>query len=85
MNEQTALTTMHTIWMREHNRKEERLHYINPHWNGNTVLYLTYNKKNVCLFFVQQFAVPHFSENDRIPMETTGNNNYYLETFPEAR
>ena len=38
MNEQNHLAVMHTIWVREHNRLEERLHRLNPHWSGD-VLY----------------------------------------------
>lgn len=34
VNEQVALTSMHTIWVREHNRVEGILHSLNPHWNG---------------------------------------------------
>lgn len=33
-NEQLGLLAMHTLWFREHNRVAERLHLINPHWNG---------------------------------------------------
>ena len=39
VNEQTALTTMHTIWMREHNRIEGALHMINTHWDGEYTKY----------------------------------------------
>ena len=33
-NEWSGLTTQHTIWMRQHNRIEQKLHELNPHWNG---------------------------------------------------
>lgn len=36
-NEQLGLLSMHTLWMREHNRIAERLLQINPHWDGDTV------------------------------------------------
>ena len=25
---------MHTMWVRQHNRVEDELHLINPHWDG---------------------------------------------------
>ncbi|XP_044155567.1 peroxidasin homolog [Bufo gargarizans] len=36
-NEQLALTSMHTVWFREHNRIAEYLLKINPLWNGDKV------------------------------------------------
>ena len=36
-NEQLALTSMHTLWMREHNRVAGELLRLNPHWNGDQV------------------------------------------------
>lgn len=36
-NEQIGLTTMHTLWMREHNRLASALKSINPFWDGNRV------------------------------------------------
>ncbi|XP_059502044.1 peroxidasin homolog isoform X2 [Stegostoma tigrinum] len=36
-NEQVALTAMHTLWFREHNRIATELLRLNPHWDGNTV------------------------------------------------
>ena len=32
---QVALTTMHTLWMREHNRVARYLRKVNPHWEGD--------------------------------------------------
>ncbi|CAG9800209.1 unnamed protein product [Chironomus riparius] len=34
VNEQTGLLSMHTIWMREHNRIVKYFNEINPHWTG---------------------------------------------------
>ncbi|XP_063003275.1 peroxidasin homolog [Elgaria multicarinata webbii] len=36
-NEQLALTSMHTLWFREHNRVAAKLLALNPHWDGDTV------------------------------------------------
>ena len=37
MNEQSILTIMHTLWLREHNRIEAELHRVNRHWDGETL------------------------------------------------
>ncbi|KAM4622957.1 peroxidasin homolog [Discoglossus pictus] len=36
-NEQLGLTSMHTLWFREHNRIAEQLLRLNPHWHGDRV------------------------------------------------
>uniref|UniRef100_A0A673VDL4 Lactoperoxidase n=1 Tax=Suricata suricatta TaxID=37032 RepID=A0A673VDL4_SURSU len=36
-NEQLGLTSMHTLWFREHNRVATELLALNPHWDGDTI------------------------------------------------
>uniref|UniRef100_A0A4W3JWJ6 Uncharacterized protein n=1 Tax=Callorhinchus milii TaxID=7868 RepID=A0A4W3JWJ6_CALMI len=36
-NEQIALTAIHTLWFREHNRIATELRILNPHWDGDTI------------------------------------------------
>uniref|UniRef100_A0A8C6VHK2 Ig-like domain-containing protein n=1 Tax=Naja naja TaxID=35670 RepID=A0A8C6VHK2_NAJNA len=36
-NEQLGLTSMHTLWFREHNRVATKLQSLNPHWDGDTI------------------------------------------------
>lgn len=37
VNEQVGLLSMHTIWMREHNRIASFFNEINPHWTGEQI------------------------------------------------
>jgi peroxidase len=36
-NEQLGLLSMHTAWLREHNRIAARFLIINPHWDGEKI------------------------------------------------
>lgn len=36
-NEQLGLLSMHTLWMREHNRIAKELARFNPHWSGDKI------------------------------------------------
>lgn len=35
VNQHPALTALHVIWLRQHNRLVNKLKHINPHWNGD--------------------------------------------------
>ena len=37
VNEQPGLTTLHTVWLREHNRLAGQLQAINSHWDSERV------------------------------------------------
>lgn len=37
VNEQVGLISIHTLWMREHNRIAKKFAKINPHWDGEKI------------------------------------------------
>lgn len=41
VNQHPALTTLHTLFLRQHNRLADTLASINPHWDGDTIYYET--------------------------------------------
>ena len=43
VNEQFGLIAMHTLFVRAHNYFEEKLHKINPHWDGEKLYQVCFN------------------------------------------
>ena len=53
VSEWTGLTTQHTVWVRQHNRIEQKLHELNPHWDGERL----YQETRRIVVALWQFAI----------------------------
>lgn len=60
VNEQTHLTVLHTLYMREHNRIADKLAELNPHWDDNRIFHETRH--------IVAAGVQHVMLNEYIPL-----------------
>ncbi|ELT97224.1 hypothetical protein CAPTEDRAFT_134931 [Capitella teleta] len=60
INENAGLGVIHIAWLRQHNRIEEELHRLNPHWSGEKLFYQT--KK------IMTAALQHVTYNEQVPV-----------------
>ncbi|XP_047481343.1 chorion peroxidase-like isoform X2 [Penaeus chinensis] len=56
-NEQPALASMHTLWVREHNAVAAQLSLVNPHWNDDT---LYEEARRIVVALIQQITYRDF-------------------------
>lgn len=77
-SEQPALTAIHTLFMREHNRLVDGLHVVNPHWDDE----LLYQHGRRILTAVSQ----HITYNEFLPRILGWNaiNLYELKLRPQG-
>ncbi|XP_041357097.1 peroxidasin-like isoform X2 [Gigantopelta aegis] len=59
-NEHLALTAMHTLWYREHNRVATMFRQLNPHWDGNKIYHTT---KKLLGAMIQHISYSHWLPN----------------------
>nr|CAD7197864.1 unnamed protein product [Timema douglasi] len=77
-SEQPALTVIHTLYMREHNRLADSLHRVNPHWDEERL----YQHARRILIALQQ----HIIYNEFLPrlLGWTAINLYELKLRPQG-
>ncbi|KRT83256.1 peroxidase [Oryctes borbonicus] len=77
-SEQPALTTIHTVFMREHNRLVEGLKRVNPHWDEETMFE---NARKILIAETQ-----HITYNEFLPRILSWNavNLYGLKLLPQG-
>ncbi|XP_076048302.1 peroxidasin homolog [Oratosquilla oratoria] len=87
VNEQPGLTSMHTLWLREHNRLVTEFASINPHWNDDR---LFFEARKVVGAFMQKITYgewlpavlgPSVMKIFRLPLQRFG---YYRGYEPEV-
>ena len=60
MNEQPGLATIHTLWLREHNRVALALANLNPHWSDDR-----------WVIVLSRLQTPPWTPKDDLPQKRT--------------